>query len=227
MWGNSECEAAINQFGNLTDIPVAFYDMTGVELAGIGVGMGKDLCLCFAVDTTQDIAVNICWLFNGIGQLMVQTDANLWNHPVGSHRPGASKHIPRCEDIDVTEVEASWSATAAQPSFSRNIQTVNIGPSTAMQTLTPTLVNLTVSSSAVVTGSDGSLTTVYRTYTTTAAIINYESGRDKSADLGNRIALGVGLGLGIPTLVMAVIGTYYMARAYKNNQRERQAPPPI
>lgn len=189
------------------------------------IGMGRDLCLCFAVGSPNDISLDICWLFIGIGQLMVQRDANLWDQPIGSHRPGASKQLPRCEDINVPEVEASWSATAVLPSFSRNVQTINMGPSTVTQTLTPTLVNLTISSSAVVTGSDGSLTTVDRTYTTTAAVINYEPCRDKSAELGNKIALGVGRGLGIPTLVIAIIGTCYMARAHKNNQRERHAPP--
>jgi hypothetical protein len=64
--------------------------------------------------------------------------------------------------------------------------------------------------------SDGSVTTVDRTYTTTAAVINYEPGPDKDAQRGNKIALGVGLGLGIPTLILAIIGTCYMTKGHRN-----------
>ncbi|PVF92640.1 hypothetical protein CPB86DRAFT_877733 [Serendipita vermifera] len=222
VWGNDECTIAVNQFSNITDKTLAYFDTSGIQLANIGVGMGQQLCLCFAMSDTTGISVDICWLFNGIGQVII--DDGGWIRPIGSHRPGAAKSLPHCEDVNVAAVQSEWSATAVMPSFSGNVQTINLEPSTLVstitsvqtQTLTPTLVNLTVSSSAVVTGDDGVVTTVDRSYTTTAAVINYEPTRDPSS---NRIALGVGLGLGIPSFILALIGTVYVKKSYENKKK--------
>ena len=74
------------------------------------------------------------------------------------------------------------------------------------------MVNLTISSSAVVTGPDGQLTTEDRSYTTTAAVINFEPAPQQGLTPGDKIALGIGLGLGLPTFVLGVLGFYYNRR---------------
>ena len=74
------------------------------------------------------------------------------------------------------------------------------------------MVNLTITSSTVLTGSNGQPTTEDRTYTTTAAVINFQPAPEEGLSTSNRIALGVGLRLGLPSLLAAVLGLYYANR---------------
>jgi hypothetical protein len=133
--GNGECDAALNQFSNMTDPPLAYFDSTGVRLVNTGVGMGRDMCLCFSLSPTSEAPVDICWLFNGIGQVMLVGNGYL-RIPTGAHRPGAYKSLHHCEAINIAVVESSWSATAPMPSFHGNIET--LGPSTILATVTET-----------------------------------------------------------------------------------------
>jgi hypothetical protein len=80
-------------------------------------------------------------------------------------------------------------------------------------------VNLTVSSSAVITDSNGHLTTQDRSYTTTAAVIDYEPTPQRGLSESDKIALGIGLGLGFPSLLIAICGCVYQRRRYADNAR--------
>jgi hypothetical protein len=88
-WGNGECDAALNLFSNMTDPRVAYFDSTGQRLVNTGVGMGRYMCLCFALSPTSGPRVDICWL------LAIQ-----WNwtsndgHDLGpSHRSSQARGI--------------------------------------------------------------------------------------------------------------------------------------
>jgi hypothetical protein len=227
------------RYTNDTRSTLAFYDTAGVKLVNIGVGMGRALCMCFAMATNTAVAYDMCWYFNEIGQYWIASDG--YGSMVGSYRPGAAKSLPHCSDVDVNQLEQQWTATAVMPQATGPVETVNLGPSTVLQTvtqtstLTPTsktflhprgpaeidsltpVVNLTISSSTVVTGRDGSPTTEDRSYTTTAAVINFEPAADQGMSLGNRIALGVGLGLGLPTFFLALVACW----------RAGRTPPPV
>lgn len=77
------------------------------------------------------------------------------------------------------------------------------------------MVNLTITSSAVVTGTNGQPSTQDRSYTTTAAVINFQPAAEEGLSTGNKIALGVGLGLGLPTLFVAIGAWCYSGNRQK------------
>ncbi|KAG8824967.1 hypothetical protein FRC17_008903 [Serendipita sp. 399] len=116
------------------------------------------------------------------------------------------------------------------PSYTGAVQTFHAGPSTVVQTmvrtqtyvLTPTLIPLTVTSSAVFTDGQGHVTTRDASFVTTAAIINSQScnggGGGGGGDALQRIKIGVGLGLGIPALTALIDFGLYIY--YKKSQSQ-------
>lgn len=220
----SDCVNAIARYRNDTTSTLSFYDAAGVKLIGAGVGLGRAVCMCFAMSTNDAAAYDLCWPFDPIGQFLVGRAI------YGSYRPGAAKSLPHCGDIDVAAVQSEWTRTAVMPQETGPVETISRPPTTVevtrevTHTLTPTMINLTITSSAVVTGSDGHPTTEDRSYTTTAAVINFQPAPEEGLSTGNKIALGVGLGLGLPSLLVA-IGAWAYSGTRRNPNRLHDPPP--
>jgi hypothetical protein len=85
----TQCVNAITRYTNDTRSTLAFYDTAGVKLVNVGVGMGRALCMCFAMATIAGVAYDNCWYFNEIGQCWTGSDYGLY----ASYRPGAGKRI--------------------------------------------------------------------------------------------------------------------------------------
>jgi hypothetical protein len=128
----STCIPALSRYTNDTTSTLAFYDSSGVKLINTGVGLGQAVCLCFSMSTTTGAAYDICWSYNAIGQYVV--DSLGWQ--IGSYRPGASKSLPQCGDVDINALQAGWTRTAVMPQQTGSIQTLNIGPTTFDHTVT-------------------------------------------------------------------------------------------
>ncbi|KAG8750066.1 hypothetical protein FRC14_000836 [Serendipita sp. 396] len=220
------CTAAIMSYRNITDNAIAYFDTSGVRYLNAGIGLGRALCACFSLSNGEGTnPVDICWYFNEIGQY---TPYFGWNQPVGSYRPGAAKSLKKCNEVDVPALQSQWSQTAIMPAFTGPVQTLQLGPSTVVQTvvqtqtyvLTPTLVPVTITSSSVITGSNGQVTTRDVSYVTTAAILNSGPSNGGGAnDSLQRVKVGVGLGLGLPALA----GLLWYAMYIYN---KRNLPPP-
>ncbi|KAG8824970.1 hypothetical protein FRC17_008906 [Serendipita sp. 399] len=222
------CAGAVSAYRNITEPIIAYYDISGVRLLQAGIGLGKALCACFAMSDSLGKATDICWYFNEIGQWAPYYSLG----PSGSYRPGASKSFPKCGDVDVPALQAQWSRTAIMPTAIGPVQTLQLGPSTVIQTvvrtqtyvLTPTLLPFTVTSASVITGSNGQVTTQDLSYVTTAVVVNAESSGSSGGN-GNdnlqRVKIGVGLGLGLPTL-----GALLAYAMYLYNKRNSPPPPP-
>ncbi|CAG7847686.1 SubName: Full=Uncharacterized protein {ECO:0000313/EMBL:CCA73376.1} [Serendipita indica DSM 11827] len=207
----TNCIPAIDSYTNDTQTTLAFYDISGVRLSGTGVGLGKDLCMCFSLSTLSDAEkLDICWHFDGNG--VVSRD---WQYQqvMGSWRT-SGKALPHCADVNVPSLQGEWSQTAFMPTYTGVIQTLNLGPTTVHVTevetqtiiLTPTVATFSVSSITVITGSDGQVTTQPITYATEAAVIaNVPNGGGGNSDSSKSVGLKLGLGLGIPALAAIVI----------------------
>lgn len=129
------CVSAINRYTNDTRSTLSFYDAAGVKLVGAGVGLGRDLCMCFSMSGAPGTSYDICWPFNAIGQYI-----NSWySVPAGSVRPGSAKSLPACGDVDVVALQAGWTRTAVMPQATGPVMTINTGPTTVLQTVTQVL----------------------------------------------------------------------------------------
>jgi len=146
----TNCISAMNEYTNDTVTTLAFYDFSGVKLINAGVGLGKELCLCFSMSTVAAAAYNICWAYDAIGQVM--TDGGGW--PITSYRPGASKTLPQCGSVNVDALQASWSLTAVMPQATGPILTLNTD--TAPVTVDHTVIQTSVETSTLTPTCKGS-----------------------------------------------------------------------
>ncbi len=112
----------MDTFANTAD-PFVLYDITGVRLEGAVVGDGDEICMCFALaGETSNSAM--CFWVDGSGR----ADGwwSLWYDRIvaGSHRPNVGKALSQCKDVDLQELKAEWSQTAAQVSVTEAVRTV-------------------------------------------------------------------------------------------------------
>jgi hypothetical protein len=89
----------------------AVYDESGVRLAGVVIGGGLDVCMCFSLRTAGGSAADMCWFVTGDGQVDIWWQLQLDHLIGGSYRPGSAKSLPQCSAIDLSAAQASWSAT--------------------------------------------------------------------------------------------------------------------
>lgn len=129
-----QCIDAINSYTNDTVTTLAYYDESGVKLIGAGVGLGKALCMCFSMADQAAIKYDICWYFYGDGRY--SGDGN--GFPWGTFRLNGIKSLPQCANVNVPSLIAQWSQTAIMPTYTGANQTVNMQPTTYVQTVTQT-----------------------------------------------------------------------------------------
>jgi len=123
----SHCASAMDAFSNDTARTLAFYDEAGVRLEGAIVGAGVDLCMCFSLANSATAAADICWWVDGAGMEQIVWNFNLDYIVAGVFRPGSAKSLPQCASIDVTALQANWSATAVQPTATGPVATLTNG----------------------------------------------------------------------------------------------------
>lgn len=110
------CGPAMDAYADTPeDTLVAVYDLTGTRLDEGIVGDGYDTCLCFALGQSGggDLKSGICLWVDGDGQAEVWWQLRYDRILAGVHRPNMNRALPLCADVNVDELEASWSATAA------------------------------------------------------------------------------------------------------------------
>ncbi|KAK6526500.1 hypothetical protein TWF694_005083 [Orbilia ellipsospora] len=211
----------MDAFTNVTDT-LAFYDATGVHLIKARVGGGQDLCMCFALQqpasVSQPLSGALCLWFNAVGQV-----DNWWTFAydrilAGTYRPYVEKALPVCgAGFDLNSAKENWSKTAVQPGFTDVESTVGVIDtqvvtatvvSYSVSTYVPSVVAYTDITSFTTTGADGALSTVASTRTTQLPVVTvYQSNPDEQGlSKADKIALGVGLGIGLPTIVLMVVG---------------------
>jgi hypothetical protein len=203
------CTPAIESFGNNTEDTVALYDITGSRLKDARVGGGYDVCLCFALSQTGDgIKGAMCVWVDGSGRSDIWWSLLLDNIVAGSYRPNVAKALPLCKDVDVSSLKAKWSSTAIHPSYTEKTVNAPGGPpetKTVLSTFIPSVVGYTELLTLTTTDPNGSRTIQTITKTSQAAVVTVTEDK-KEMDRGDIIALGVGLGVGIPTIILMLIG---------------------
>lgn len=110
------CVPAMDAFADAsTDVLVAIYDLTGSRVEDGMVGDGYETCLCFALGQSGsgNLRSGICLYVNGDGQNDVWWGLSYDRILAGAHRPNMNRALPLCADVNVDDLEASWSATAA------------------------------------------------------------------------------------------------------------------
>ncbi|KAG8824969.1 hypothetical protein FRC17_008905 [Serendipita sp. 399] len=214
----SSCIQALYGYSNITDNSIAYFDTSGIRYEKAGIGLGKALCMCFAMSDLGGKATDICWYFDEIGQYVRWVNSE----PQGSYRPGAAKSLKRCADVDLPALQAHWSQTAIMPTFTGQVQTFQNGLTTIRETvvqtqtyvLTPTVVPFTIQSSRVVTGSNGQVSTLDASYVTNAPVLNNAPSSSSNGDDENDpLALGLSLGLAVPIVAaLAAFMWWYWLR---------------
>jgi len=111
----SHCATAMDAYSNNTVDALGFYDEAGVKINGAIAGAGVDLCMCFSLKNSGGAAADVCWWIDQAGMEQVVWDRRLDYIVAGAFRPGSGKSIPHCADVNITALQASWSATAPQP----------------------------------------------------------------------------------------------------------------
>ena len=111
-------------YSNNTDT-FAIYDESGVRLAGVIIGGGLDLCMCFSLRTTSgSSASDMCWWMSGDGMQDVLTGVISVPVVAGLYRSGSGKSLDHCGDIDLASAQAAWSATAVTHTVSERTRTL-------------------------------------------------------------------------------------------------------
>ncbi|KAH6666029.1 hypothetical protein B0J14DRAFT_491596 [Halenospora varia] len=216
------CTAAMQLFSNNSVDHLAFYDTTGVRLKNVVVGGGRDLCMCFSLaqgaSVSNGIKGDICIYVDGTATAQVWWSIALDDFLASSYRPGAYKSLPACGNVDLDSLKASWSATAAQPSVTEVVSTlgnINIGNTKSsaitqtvlsMSTFTPSVIDYTQLTLLTTTNSQGVLTTQTGTLTTRLPVVTSAPPPDAGLSSSDKIALGVGLGIGLPTIGLMILG---------------------
>ncbi|KAH8761828.1 hypothetical protein F5882DRAFT_415821 [Hyaloscypha sp. PMI_1271] len=216
------CVPAMQLFSNNTVDRLAFYDITGVRLKNAVVGGGHDLCMCFSLaqstSTTSAIKADICIWINSVAQAEIYWRLDVDSFLTGSYRPGAYKALPACGSVDLDSLKASWSATAVQPSVTEIVSTlsnvnVNGGKVTAVtqtvistSSFTPSVIDYTTFTVFTTTNSQGVLTTQTSTIATQLPVVTNSPPSDTGLSRSDKIALGVGLSISLPTIILMIIG---------------------
>ncbi|KAH7088036.1 hypothetical protein FB567DRAFT_468518 [Paraphoma chrysanthemicola] len=188
---SGRCTAAMDAFGNDTSATLAIYDSTGSLIKDGIIGNGYETCLCFALSQTGTTGFKgaFCWWVDGSGRgdgwWALRYDRIL----AGNYRPNVAKTLPQCKDVDVKKLKESWSATAVQPS-------ATVGSKTA----TPS-----ASKGSVISSTSNAVTT-NTVFSSTSAPSNPSDGNGRSLTQGDKIALGVGIGIGVPTVLVGLVG---------------------
>ncbi|KAK6335090.1 hypothetical protein TWF718_010531 [Orbilia javanica] len=221
------CQPATEEFTNATDSSFAVYDSTGILLRGseARIGNGKPKCSCFALRQIQDanFAAAICMYVNGDAQMLFSNVVGL------NYRPGVDvdRALPLCGGFDIEAAKEQWSKTAVQPqatgvgTSAGDIETQTSGPTVSRavtETLTvpsteytvstyfPSVMPYTETAIYTTTGSDGVLTTITTARTTLLPVVTVST-TPESGSKNDKVVLGVGLGIGIPALILLTVGT--------------------
>ncbi|TFK21346.1 hypothetical protein FA15DRAFT_672671 [Coprinopsis marcescibilis] len=217
----NQCETAMMTFNKSQDA-VAFFDQSAVKLSGSDVVGTQDVCMCFGLSNagnsrTGDICVfidsernsqKISW-FSGRG---IATGDWLASSFSPNARPTIS--VPHCAGADLEALSAEWTATAFVNGASGGRE--GGGARTVKSTFTVLSTETDPGGRAVATH-----TLLYPTEVVVKGNLDPE---DNQAGLSrsDKIALGVGLGLGVPTLVVAILGA--IAKLRKNSKKPAPIP---
>ena len=187
------CGPAGDAFGNDTSATLAFYDTTGTQLTGVIVGNGVPLCMCSAFGRSDGWKGNICLYIDGTGQGDVWWNTQL-EHILASDYRISGKAMLSCVGANLSSLQAQWSSTA--PSPSKTVSTKNIAGITTVLTSVFTILSTG-------TNSDGAPTTFFSL--TTQTTIPTDSSGNNGYNESDKIALGVGIGIGVPTFLVGLI----------------------
>jgi hypothetical protein len=134
------CIEPLDSYTNDTSRTLGLYDRDGTRLEGAIIGGGRELCMCFSVSTIgpDGSGNDMCFYFGPTGDSVLWWDLSIDYRIASSIRSGSAKSLPHCAEVDITSLEASWSATAVEPSVTGAVS--NIGPTVTTTTLslTPT-----------------------------------------------------------------------------------------
>jgi hypothetical protein len=132
------CIEPLNSYTNDTSRTLGLYEQGGTRLEGAIIGGGKELCMCFSVSTIAGTGNDMCFYFGPTGDLDMWWSLQIDYRIASAIQSGSAKALPHCADVNIASLEASWAATAVEPSATGAVS--NIGPTTTTttSTLTPT-----------------------------------------------------------------------------------------
>ncbi|KAF2026032.1 hypothetical protein EK21DRAFT_116234 [Setomelanomma holmii] len=140
----------------------------------------------------------------------------------GSYRPNAAKSLPLCKDLNVNELRSQWRATAVQPTVTEGVATVEESQTKiATSTQMSSVVDYTKLRTLTTTDAKGSPTIQVVTETTRAAVVKVALASASDLTRADKIALGVGLGIGLPTVSLMIFGLCLQYRAFKRSKGEQ------
>ena len=130
------CIQPLARYTNDTSRTLGLYERGGTRLEGAIIGGGRELCMCFSVSTIAGLGNDICFYFDPTGGVDVG-----YYGLASAYQSGSAKALPHCADVDIGSLEASWVATAVEPSATGPVS--SIGPSPTTTTATATLTTTT------------------------------------------------------------------------------------
>ena len=128
------CIQPLARYTNDTSRTLGLYERGGTRLEGAIIGGGRELCMCFSVSTIAGLGNDICFYFEPAG------GTELWLDGLASAvQSGSAKALPHCADVDIGSLEASWVATAVEPSATGPVSTIGLSITTTVTTATLTV----------------------------------------------------------------------------------------
>ena len=148
------CIQPLSRYTNDTSRTFGLYERGGTRLEGAIIGGGRELCMCFSVSTIGGLGNDMCFYIGPTGcfDLWWQLQIEYRIASAVQVQSGSAKSLPHCADVDIGSLEASWVATAVEPSATGPIlSTIDLSPTTTVTTATPTPTGVPLSKYLLIT----------------------------------------------------------------------------
>ena len=109
---------------------LGLYERGGTRLEGAIIGGGRELCMCFSVSTIAGLGNDICIYFEPAGGAEMWWSLQSDDRLASAVQSGSAKALPHCADVDIGSLEASWVATAVEPSATGRVSSIGPSPTT-------------------------------------------------------------------------------------------------
>ena len=133
------CIQPLSRYTNDTSRTFGLYERDGTRLEGAIIGGGKELCMCFSVSNTVGLGNDMCFYFGPAGDIDLWWTSQDGTRIISSVQYGSAKALPHCADVDIGSLEASWVATAVEPSATGPVSTIGLSITTTVTTATLTV----------------------------------------------------------------------------------------
>ena len=86
--------------------------------------------MCFSVSTIGGLGNDMCFYIGPTGGFDLWWQLQIEYRIASAVQSGSAKALPHCADVDIGSLEASWVATAVEPSATGRVSSIGPSPTT-------------------------------------------------------------------------------------------------